>query len=94
MIEQGFWTNHSNGTNMARQNQNGPLKACKPHCVFNLSADASEHHDLSASRPDLLASLLQRFKDLNTEYHPPSFNPPADDAGCCAAAAANGNFLV
>ena len=37
---------------------------------------------------------LQRFKDLNTEYHPPSFNPPADDAGCCAAAAANGNFLV
>jgi hypothetical protein len=67
--------------------------ACKPHCVFNLTEDESEHHDLAAARPDLLAKLLQRFAALTAEYHPPKFNPPADDAGCCAAAAANGNFL-
>eukprot|EP01050_Picozoa_sp_SAG11_P016803 SAG11_NODE_2336_length_3502_cov_6.183368_4_plen_79_part_00 len=65
---QGFWTNHSKGTNIARQKQNGPLKACKPYSVFNLSADPSEHVDLSASRPNLLASLLRRFDALSSEY--------------------------
>eukprot|EP01046_Picozoa_sp_COSAG06_P071227 COSAG06_NODE_20284_length_801_cov_5.044444_1_plen_67_part_10 len=45
--------------------------ACKPHCVFNLTEDESEHHDLAAARPDLLAKLLQRFAALTAEYHPP-----------------------
>ena len=85
----GEWTNLTNGTT----SDSFAGVACKPHCVFNLTEDESEHHDLSATRPDLLATLLRRFTALADGYHPPKFNPPADNAGCCAAAAANGNFL-
>ena len=55
----GTWTNHSNGTTSCGGGFCG--KACEPHCVFNLTDDEGEHHDLSATRPDLLSKLLQRF---------------------------------
>ena len=68
--------------------------ACDDYCVFNLTDDASEHRDLRSSRPDIARVLLARFAALEAEFHPPAFNPPAEDAAACAAAAAAGNFLV
>lgn len=85
----GEWTSHFNGT---KSSSFGGV-ACRDHCIFNLTADPSEHIDLSAARPDVLATMLARFEAVEASYHPPSSNPPADDRGCCAAAAAAGNFL-
>lgn len=85
----GEWTNFSNGT--ASSSFGG--RACDDHCLFNLTADESERNDLSAAEPAVLKSMLARFEALTTSYHPPTFNPAADDVGCCAAAAARGNFL-
>jgi hypothetical protein len=68
--------------------------ACDDYCVFNLTADPSEHNDLRAAQPGVAADLLARFAALAAEYHPPAYNPPPQDAAVCAAAAAAGNFLV
>jgi hypothetical protein len=85
----GEWTDFSNGT---ASNAFGG-RACDDHCLFNLTADESERYDMSVAEPAVLQSMLARFEELTTSYHPPKFNPAADDAGCCAAAAARGNFL-
>ena len=68
-------------------------RACDDHCLFNLTADESEQHDLSAAEPRVLKNMLARFQELTASYHPPKANPAADDASCCAAAVARGNFL-
>lgn len=86
----GEWTSFTNGT----KSQAFGGVACDPHCLFNLTDDASEHQDLSAARPDVLVAMLTRFQAFERSYHPPAYNPPADDAGCCAAAKAAGGFLV
>lgn len=85
----GEWTNFSNGTTSSSFGG----RACDEHCLFNLTADESERHDLSAAEPAVLEGMLARFEELTTSYHPPKSNPAADDAGCCAGAAARGNFL-
>eukprot|EP00040_Diaphanoeca_grandis_P039759 m.260069 g.260069 ORF g.260069 m.260069 type:complete len:510 (+) comp39157_c0_seq1:85-1614(+) len=86
----GEWTSLLNGTKAAAF---GGV-ACSTFCLFNLTDDAGEHTDLATARPDVLSQLLQRFDNLTNSYHPPSFNPPADDQGLCTAAADNRNFLV
>jgi arylsulfatase B len=63
-------------------------------CVFNISADPTEHVDLAPTRPDLLAPLLAAFRALNASYHPPVDNPPDDKAGLCAAALAAGGIVT
>ena len=87
----GDWTSQTNGTKVKRDGG----RACDDGCLFNLTADPSEHVDLSASSAHArkYAALVAKFKAYTPSYHPPMANPPADDAGCCAAAKANGNFL-
>ena len=64
--------------------------ACPPSapCLFDLEADPTEHVDLSATLPDVLADMLTAFYSLNNTYHPPVNNPPEEKAAMCAAARA------
>ena len=42
-------------------------------CLFNLTADEAERHDLAASRPDLLAAMQARLDvELEKQYERPT----------------------
>ena len=87
----GEWSSQLNATSC---NAFGG-RACDHGCLFNLTSDPGEHLDLSQSHPEAFKAIMNKFSALSTsQYHPPSFNPPAEDAACCAAATANGNFLT
>lgn len=86
----GQWSSYINGT---KCNSFGNV-ACKDNCLFDLSTDESEMHDQSKIQPKIMAQLMKRFNELQTEFHAPIQNPaPEEDAICAAAAAASG-FLV
>ena len=64
-------------------------------CLFNITADPTEHHDVAAERPEVVEELLQMFFKLNDEYHgSDSRSFGGDQDGYCAAAAKNGGFMV
>ena len=63
-------------------------------CLFNLTADPTEHVDLAASHPTLMASMLREFKALNATFHPPYIVPADEKAELCAVAAANNNVAA
>ncbi len=87
----GSWSSFTNGTRIKKFSH----VACgKSFCLFNVTADPGEHHDLKDELPELAARMLRRFVELNAEYHPPSYNPPPEDAQTCGAAAKAGGFLV
>lgn len=66
-------------------------------CLYELSADPTEHVDLSESGTPsdfrVRQAMLTRFKDLEHGYHPNKANPSSDDQGVCGAVARNGGFL-
>ena len=70
-------------------------QACAPPdvCLFNISADMTEHVDIAAQQPQLVTKLLARFKALGTTYHPPQLNPKVDLDGYCKAVELNGGFV-
>ena len=64
-------------------------------CLFNISADPTEHNDLSAHFPDVVAQLLATFHTFDQEYHgSDSKSFGGDQDGYCAAAANNSGFMV
>lgn len=65
---------------------------CKVGCLFNLSSDPTEHHDIALERPDLVALLHARL----VAYSKTLFDPDrgvVDAEGACAAMARNGGFF-
>ena len=64
--------------------------ACPPSapCLFDVVADPTEHVDLSAALPNVTASMLAAFRQLDSTYHPPVNNPPEEKSAMCAAARA------
>jgi len=62
-------------------------------CLFNISADPTEHVDLADSHPEVAGDMLQRFQALSSEYHPKGPDGSDRDGYCCAAAR-NGGFMV
>lgn len=86
----GQWSSLINGTEC----NSFKGVACQENCLFDLSADESEHHDLSKDQPDVMAHLLKRFNELQTEFHAPSYNPPPEEDAICAAAASASGYLV
>ena len=62
-------------------------------CLFNLNDSMTEHDDVSAAHPDVVAALLRRFRELAGQYHPPRKDPPLDLGGLLAAVDANGGFV-
>eukprot|EP00656_Telonema_subtile_P010827 TRINITY_DN15274_c0_g1_i1.p1 TRINITY_DN15274_c0_g1~~TRINITY_DN15274_c0_g1_i1.p1 ORF type:complete len:152 (+),score=32.58 TRINITY_DN15274_c0_g1_i1:105-560(+) len=86
----GGWSSWTNGSRCNSFDQ----VACDDHCLFNLTSDPGEHRDLSSVLPDVAAELIARFDQIAAEYHPPKYNPPAEETVVCAAAQKAGNFLV
>jgi uncharacterized coiled-coil protein SlyX len=69
-------------------------KACFPEpCLYNLNESMTEHDDVAAQNPNVMASLVQRFKDLANTYHPPITNPKVDLSGYCKAVELNHGFV-
>jgi arylsulfatase A-like enzyme len=69
-------------------------KACYPDpCLYNLNESMTEHDDVAAQNPEVMASLVQRFKDLAKTYHPPIKNPKVDLSGYCKAVELNNGFV-
>ena len=69
--------------------------ACFPvPCLFDLGASITEHEDVAAQHPEVVAAMLRRVVEIaEDEYHPPVLNPPIDLDGYCAAVEANKNFV-
>jgi hypothetical protein len=63
-------------------------------CLFNLTADPTEHVDIAAERPDLLAEMMADFLAFNATYHPPHIVPPSELAALCAVALDNDNVAA
>jgi hypothetical protein len=63
-------------------------------CLFNLTADPTEHVDIAASHPDLLAAMMADFVALNATFHPPYIVPPSELASLCAVALDNDNVAA
>lgn len=64
------------------------------NCLYDLTSDESEHSNVAAENPDILAKLQARFKALEQEYHPPKNNPPDDKGGYCAALARTRGYVA
>lgn len=67
----GQWTSYTNGTHANSFDD----AACATHCLFNLTSDSSEHVDVSASYPDVLAKLLARYENSDSVWTNPSVVP-------------------
>lgn len=46
-------------------------------CLFNVSADPCEHHEISARHPDIVDAMVKRLKDYQA-----TAVPPVQGAGC------------
>lgn len=69
--------------------------ACGPSpCLFNVAVDPGEHVDLHASMPDKVSSMMARFKELDSEYHPPKVSPAPLDQRFCQQALEHRGFTA
>ena len=72
-----------------------PSFACsmpnKIGCLFNVSADPTEHHDLALERPDDAKALLERLRAVSkTQFDP---DRGTSQPAACAQVRANGGFF-
>jgi hypothetical protein len=63
-------------------------------CLFNLTADPTEHVDIAADSPALLAEMMADFVALNASFHPPYEVPASELASLCAVALENDNVAA
>eukprot|EP00927_Polykrikos_kofoidii_P009056 TRINITY_DN13758_c0_g2_i1.p1 TRINITY_DN13758_c0_g2~~TRINITY_DN13758_c0_g2_i1.p1 ORF type:complete len:591 (+),score=85.03 TRINITY_DN13758_c0_g2_i1:57-1829(+) len=61
-------------------------------CLFNITDDMGESNDLSTERPEVVAEMLKRYHEYDTEWHPDSIPTPSEEAQECEAALHNGGF--
>ena len=64
---------------------------CGDGCLFDVAADETEHHDLAASQPALLATMHARLVELNQALYEPD-RGEGDPAACAAAEDKYGGF--
>ena len=73
--------------------------SCDPACLFNISSDPREEHDLAQEMPALRAKLRARWVELASELSAPnqdsaedpgSMSKQTDDRACEAMLAAGG----
>merc|ERR1712232_129180 len=71
------------------------IRACSMDqpCLFNVSGDMAEEHDLAGERPEVVKHLLVRYHAYDKEYHPPSHSPKYEKDQFCEAALNNGGFI-
>lgn len=75
-------------------NYTGPTLTCLPACLFNIKDDPGEHKDMASIEKGLVQTMLDRFKELESEYHPRVVAPPKLGAAFCAAANDHNGFTA
>lgn len=65
---------------------------CDPACLFDVINDPSEHHDLAAEQPAVLAALLARKAEVEKSIYSPN-RGVKNVTLFCAAAAGYGGFV-
>jgi hypothetical protein len=65
---------------------------CGAGCLFNISEDPSEYHDLAAARPAELQAMQALWRQRNATAFRPE-RVPLDPAKCAAARDARGGYL-
>jgi arylsulfatase A-like enzyme len=63
-------------------------------CLYDIREDPTEHIDISSSRPDILSSMMDYWRSLYNEYHPPRRKPIDDTTGYCRAASLNNWYVT
>lgn len=77
------------------RNQTACWNTVPPYgCLFNLTADPTEHVDIAADSPALLAEMMADFVALNASFHPPYEVPASELASLCAVALENDNVAA
>ena len=61
-------------------------------CLYNITDDPGEHVNLAADMPAQVTSMMARFKELDSEYHPPVLSPAPMDAQFCTQARRHRGF--
>ena len=62
----------------------------KGGCLFNVLTDPTEHDDVAADHPDIVAAMYARILEIqNTTFSP---KRGTDDGAACAAAQKYGGF--
>ena len=64
---------------------------CSAGCLFNLTADITEHNDLAAEQPELVATMGARIREINATAFSPQRGAPSP-LGCQVALRQNGGF--
>jgi len=90
----GIFTPNATVPRPARKDMKDVWRQCLPACLYNVETDPSEHDDVSASNPDVVAKMLARFKELEAEYHPRIISPPILQQAFCAAVEAHSGFAA
>ena len=88
-----FSPNVSNPINRSSPSVTTPACTWPRPCLFNISADITEHTNIAEQNPNLVSNMVERFKSLSSTYHPPRTDPAIDLAGYCKAVELNGGFV-
>jgi len=68
---------------------------CWPQpCLFDLTADPTEHIDLHSEEKEIYQNLMTRFSAIEHSYHPGQLNPATDEAGLCKAVAKTRGYMA
>ena len=60
-------------------------------CLYNLTADITEHHNLADAQPDLVAKMAARIRAINATVFSPQRGTPSP-LGCQVALTQHGGF--
>jgi arylsulfatase B len=64
---------------------------CRRGCLFNLTSDPTEHDDIAAAHPEVVARMLDRIRAINATVFSPVRGSP-DPRGCEVAVGKHGGF--
>jgi hypothetical protein len=64
---------------------------CSAGCLFNLTSDITEHHDLAAEQPMLVSAMVARIRAINATVFSPHRGAPSP-LGCQVGLDDNGGF--
>ena len=86
------YPNASSGVDGKGNGRSWGEQDCRSGCLYDIIADPTEHHEISAEHPEVLQRLLAVLAAENASIYDPG-PPIPDDPRCCSQAAANGGFV-
>lgn len=55
---------------------------CRHACLFDLTNDMGEHTDISAAKPQIVATMRRRLEQINASVFSPDRGPGQQQLGC------------